>query len=389
VTVAGSATTGITANRTNGNTVIFADDYARRTGSTAGSPTGWWLRSPYYATPETSPESAALVSIDPVAPLGTIGYGVISSTYGVRPALRLDLSPQVFISKVGGGANEVEKGSSVQYTASVFAVANQNVTWSIVTTGIASGTSISPTGLTTGAVTLNVAAAETKTAITLRATAQEKDAQGNDVYGEVTVTVKPSPVKDIPVGGTFEENGVTWRVLANDGNGNKLIITEKVYGYGQVYNTSGSYSAFGSSTLKGAMDTWWANNGGYLKALAVKPNHTNAENENVAPWSGWSEIANVAAAVNAAGTPVSGADDTQGVVFAMSISEINKYQQNFANGSYQAQNIQGANCIWWLRSPGNFLAVGVSCVYTGGNVVNNATAGHTHLGFRPALWVKS
>jgi hypothetical protein len=76
-----------------------------------------------------------------------------------------DSTPAVTGVTVTAAADSAVKGGTLQFAASVAGTDNQTVTWSVITSGIAAGTSIDNTGL------LTVAAGETKTSLEIQAAA--------------------------------------------------------------------------------------------------------------------------------------------------------------------------------------------------------------------------
>jgi hypothetical protein len=106
-------------------------------------------------------------------------FGLIFA--GCDDPTKANTAPTVSGVTVTAAADSVAKGGTVQFSATVAGTNNpaQTVTWSIVTTGLASGTAISNTGL------LTVAAAETKTSIEVKATSTVD----NTKSGTKTVTI--------------------------------------------------------------------------------------------------------------------------------------------------------------------------------------------------------
>jgi len=209
------------------------------------------------------------------------------------------------------------------------------------------------------------------------------------------VTLPTGPGATTPEGGTFVDNGVTWRVLADNTkiDGTKLIITEEVYNFGYIaYNTSTTYVLYENSNLKKnatyGMDVWYAANvSADLKAVAVpyayKPGHNGNEHDWINYNSGWSAGANDP---NALTVPDLSGASGHGYLFALSISECNTYLKMFANGSLLAHDSIGGNRVWWLRSPGNSNSNTVSCVGSLGGITT-VYANSTAASMRPACWV--
>ncbi|MCL2104861.1 MAG: DUF6273 domain-containing protein [Kiritimatiellaeota bacterium] len=217
---------------------------------------------------------------------------------------------------------------------------------------------------------------------------------------------------DTPVGGTFTNNNVEWIVLDEVG-GKKLIMTTKVHGSdygidggsnttGTPWDTQNYWRPYSLVSLKDVMDTWWADNGGDMRAIAMKPSLLVSEASS-APWNTTFDstlLITYASTITAPGADVSDENDTGGVVFPLSLTEVYKYlpgddgngnPSTSAHASRSAQNHnhpEYGNSWWWLRSPGaNSTYVGIT-VSAGGtiNMIGN-NIDMTSFGFRPALWI--
>jgi hypothetical protein len=109
--------TGTNAVRANGDTVIFADDNARKSVYIGSGDTSslWWLRSP---SPGTGTSGASAVDFSS----GGLYAFNVNSLRGVRPALCLDLSAPVSTSSLltvdgGAGSSYYAEGTSVSIAA--------------------------------------------------------------------------------------------------------------------------------------------------------------------------------------------------------------------------------------------------------------------------------
>jgi len=216
-----------------------------------------------------------------------------------------------------------------------------------------------------------------------------------------------------------DSTGVEWRVLTQDDKGNKLIITEYVYGVTEViedelthniigvsYNSTDVYTFLGQSdVLKLALDDWFiVKLAPELKEIALPVENINND---VRTEPGANEVnshdtffdvavfENESAGWTSAGTGIATADNT---LFVLSISEVNKYK------NYGTLNIEGVTTIWnerandffisawWLRSPSYSTLAPMVCIRTDNSdkswfiSIRNA---NRPSGFRPALWVVS
>ena len=207
-----------------------------------------------------------------------------------------------------------------------------------------------------------------------------------------------------------DSTGVQWRVLAEDGNGNQLIITEYVHGfvqdnssYGLVqYNSSNVYTFLGQSDgLRIALNTWFVD----TLAPELRENALPAGNvdNDVRLTIGASANENVAEVFfvvtvhenEAAGWTVAatGTASPENSLFVLSISEVNKYS------NLGTLNVQGmvrvvpeghfVPAAWWLRSPGISSEGPVALMSAGDTDGARITAvpASEKYGFRPALWI--
>jgi hypothetical protein len=210
------------------------------------------------------------------------------------------------------------------------------------------------------------------------------------------------------VGGVFTDcTGVEWRVISEDGSGNKLIITEYVY-YNNTLDTppngQGSYIQIdgqtfqkyenSTGTTRPRMNEWYsAQTSSTLKSKARIPNLSYEYATNT---EAWSADANNSAAYSSAGAAANGV--TNGIVFPLSVSEVNAFLKPYgkdvvrgrAKGVVYAE--EGRN--YWLRSPGNITTpqVAVMSVYnrdkTYSYLITPVTVTTPFvIFFRPAMWI--
>ena len=237
--------------------------------------------------------------------------------------------------------------------------------------------------------------------------ARDADIKFFRLYAEDT-PLPPNPGAGVNVGGTFTHKGIEWLVL-DEVNGKKLIITTKVYNVtygsgGGSYPNSGmqwypvnDWVPYADSSLKNnpvnGMDVLWAAYGGDMKAYAVRPVTLAAESDNN-PWTSavWdSSLTAYYDKCTQPGTPVSDANDTTGLVFPLSLTELWKYQSvpGMTLGAPN-QNAAYGKSAWWLRSPGSNPAGICVCYVSSSDWVNTGGQGITladGLGIRPALWI--
>ena len=200
----------------------------------------------------------------------------------------------------------------------------------------------------------------------------------------------------------IDSTGIAWRVLTEDNNGNRLIITEYVYGL-VAYNSTNIYSFLENSDgLRIALKNWFTETlAPELKVIALpvenvnndvqlKPRdgNTKCPNESLEILEAFSNRAafeNGPDGWTKAGVGVATPENS---LFVLSISEVNKYidfgtlnKQGFLP-SYQPTS-------WWLRSPGSHVMDPIAVMCTSdsdGPRIISGPATEKH-GFRPALWV--
>ena len=234
------------------------------------------------------------------------------------------------------------------------------------------------------------------------------------LIGGVMVPNKPGkiPIIDKEVGEEFpDDKGIVWIVIAKEGDF-KLIITKNTYGR-SPYNTSNLYTLFEDSTMYTAMQNWFNSQaGGNIKALALDYAYQDANGQPVAKgtigagieydWNGSfpskSEWFHTMGAANSRHAnerrawtkPGDLSTKGNGQVFALSISEANKYFQSTGNISKPGENNKGRRAtgvapFYWLRSPGNVSNVS-SEIYESGEVEDYHP--NYQKGFRATVWIK-
>ena len=230
----------------------------------------------------------------------------------------------------------------------------------------------------------------------IKVTAQD----GTILHYKVTVTVEPIPLI-IPTGATSftDTNGVEWLILKDNRqtDGTIFIVTKHVYGGGESlgwnspntgkkYHDTDVFVKYENSKggFKPAMDLWYDNFvSERLKDYACVP-VLGYENDN------WTEMdnyylmyQNVSKAYSTPGAKAGVKPD--GIVFPLSISEVNQYISATSSELRKAFDTGGTARYWWLRSPGFSATYPASNVNTDGNInYNSATITP---GLRPAMWI--
>ena len=217
----------------------------------------------------------------------------------------------------------------------------------------------------------------------------------------------PDDPFDVPVGGHFRDNGIWWRVMHDDGNGNRLIMTEHVhmnpinYHYENFSDTVPfrHLNASPAPSIRAELTGWWDNVSPSLQARAVPV--IGADRDVRDTWYGYTQTELGAAGLTSPGTGA--ADGT--ALFILSISEVNRYfgvsasnpersttaphETDATNG---APSRIGVHVGWFLRTPARSNPAGintVAAINTIGARANRqavSTPGNLY-GVRPALWV--
>jgi len=191
--------------------------------------------------------------------------------------------------------------------------------------------------------------------------------------------------------------GITWRVLTEDANGNRLIITEYVQG-GTQYNTTDIFTPLSQSDgMRPALDAWFADMlAPELKELALPTENVDSDVRIEAkPIDGFAFYEASGALRNErepAGLTTAGAGEAtpENSLFILSISEVNEYLRR---GTLNMQSYFYGGVMptsWWLRSPGTRAGT-VSMVWWRESErrwhFDNISA-TVEVGFRPALWIQ-
>jgi len=195
----------------------------------------------------------------------------------------------------------------------------------------------------------------------------------------------------------MDSTGTSWRVLAENEDGNQLIITELVHGLTQ-YNSADAYTVLGQSDrLRPALDAWFANSlAPELQEVALEAHNVNNDVRSTAERDGDFDVEeNEAAGWSVAG----GIASQENPLFILSISEVNKYKEtgtlDMQGMAYLDERNIFVPAVWWLRSPGSSpksvatVSPGDTVVSPGDTVgpeISTALATEKH-GFRPALWI--
>lgn len=265
----------------------------------------------------------------------------------------------------------------------------------------------------------------------------------------ILIPVEPAPPVLIPNyrNAIFQDprTGVKWRVLVpNDGNGNALIITEKVWNVGNFgvasaeyvtgghmnnrYNLLNEFRLFDDSTVIRERVAYWFNNdqrvGEELRRIALSYKFVDNEGEvvdrfeigagieldisgntiplNVAQNAGQSShLPNWSCTLEDAFTscPMTRAisrpagEQGEGEAFILSATEVNTFLGNTRSerlgqgNAEQGWTNDATGRGWWLRSPGDRATDPMRFVGSHGNFVTSSATNTVGRGIRPALWV--
>ena len=201
------------------------------------------------------------------------------------------------------------------------------------------------------------------------------------------------PVISTPAGSTFTDNGVVWRVLHDNGNGYKLIMTEAVYANSSWNRDSVSgtvnWQPYESGLLPGTvvaeMNSFY--NGQVsqaLKDLACFPALPLA----IEPSAAGHVNLDLNAGISAPGAKATG---FQGIVFPPSASEINRFVSGTGTGNNALRiglDSGGTPRFYWVRTPPSGMPS------TQNNLVITSTGGYTDgitgsARIRPTMWVRT
>ncbi len=273
-------------------------------------------------------------------------------------------------------ANKVRAGKTLQFSAKVSLsgtpITNQSVTWTVTgTRGVASGTSVSNSGL------LTVAANETSgNTLIVRAISQED----NRVVGEKRVTVTTVPealaaIENITPGSTSTVtiDGIEFYVLAKQDD--KALLFSKNILEERAFDSSDN--RWMSSSMRTYLNGDWLSSKTTLSQYAVE-----TELKTIQEFDS------------------SSLDTTKDKVFLLSEADVFGSSGNVTvesshyttgaklaapGGSWSAQYL-GSNDWWWLRSP-SFSGDHMANVNREGSVDYYYLYHGTQGGVRPALWV--
>lgn len=198
------------------------------------------------------------------------------------------------------------------------------------------------------------------------------------------ITGRGNPAAGVALGGTFTDSeGIVWRVLNRDDDGNRLIITQHVHGVGTPYHSVNTFVRLhDSDRLRPALNEWFGGIAPEVMRFALPAE--NLENDvrsvpgGTAPWA----AENSAAGWTSAGEGVANGENA---LFVLSVSEANRYASVLNLG---APTTGGSSATWWLRSPGaagSVANVNWDGALRGAAADGNATS--TSHGFRPAMWI--
>jgi hypothetical protein len=201
-----------------------------------------------------------------------------------------------------------------------------------------------------------------------------------------------------------DSTGIEWRVLTEDADGNKLIITEHAHGvdgrYGEtvVYNSTNDYTRLGESdVLRPALNRWFTN----TLAPELKNNALPAENvdndvrfePSGIEWQSENSLEGLTRAGDGIAMP-------ENALFVLSISEVNQYFTNFPSNitlkitnrvlRRPSRDLRGTDVArsWWLRSPSGNPAYPIAYVSVDTEAFVHHLSADKPIWFRPALWIR-
>ncbi|GAB6391906.1 MAG: hypothetical protein MdMp014T_1279 [Treponematales bacterium] len=188
-----------------------------------------------------------------------------------------DPDPTVTSVTVTADAESVTKGGTLQFSAAVAGEHNpsQTVVWSIETTGAASGTSISASGL------LTVASGETKDSLTIKAVSQQDTSQS----GTMTVSVVPANagaiIAYVDISGTKLFVGEVITATARDASG--AVVIDAAFQWKRANDASGT----GAADIPGATSATYTPAGADVgKYLAVEADNAATPAAALSEWGG-------------------------------------------------------------------------------------------------------
>ena len=174
---------------------------------------------------------------------------------------------------------------------------------------------------------------------------------------------KNASVGDYVHFGSYNGEKLEWRVLAKEDN--KLLLITKDAVAKKAYSSSTKDNTWEKCTLRK-----WLNNEFYNSVF------DSTEQSRI-------ELTNVSADKNPEYTTDPG-NSTQDNVFLLSINEVNKYCNSDSDLKCK---YNGSSCIWWLRSPGNYVRTAAYVDGSGWVDDDGRSVYNDYVGIRPALWI--
>ena len=182
-----------------------------------------------------------------------------------------------------------------------------------------------------------------------------------------------------PVGDTFEDNNVTWRVLHENAQGYRLIMTEDVQGWerGMIandrrYNITNVWTPLRESNLQNTLNNWWGANVSNALRNVATPVENMDENYG-----------------NSTSTPSEGVVAANGsnTLFVLSLTEVERYLPTVTSRIGSDLNEQGR--IWYLRSQRSIVGSDfpINAIRADG-LASSQRADITAIGFRPVMWIR-
>jgi len=207
-----------------------------------------------------------------------------------------------------------------------------------------------------------------------------------------------------PVGSTFSDRaGIQWRVLHEDAEGRKLVITEHVHGFGTFWHSTNPNPRVllrNTDSAQPWLEGFWDTMGADMRNVALEVANPHADTRTASAAFNWT-TANCPSRENTAAgrtVPSNNPANASNGLFVLSISELNQYfglppLGVTAHPPRIATNVNGTPQSWWLRSPGSAGMYGgtvpllVSHARQDG-VLTIGVPTNPARGFRPALWIQ-
>jgi hypothetical protein len=169
----------------------------------------------------------------------------------------------------------------------------------------------------------------------------------------------------ISVGSTYQFGGYDWLVLDVQ-DGKALLLSDKILEGRKCHNSGLKKITWEKCSLRSYLNNDFYNTlGADAKAQIVETQIINKDNPKY---------------------KTHGGANTIDKIFLLSIEEAETYFREKAERV--AYLLDGANSLWWLRSPGGGRGLTVSFVLSSGGICDTGIDENIAGGIRPALWLK-